>query len=206
MEIFLIKAAQLLLCFMLLVLLHEGGHFFFAKLFGIRVKKFCIFFDPGFNIGSRHFTGNVKLFSLHGTDYCLGWLPLGGYVTIAGMVDESTNAEQLEADDTPALDVQRGNDRLVDRRAARGDALVFVEPPVEAAAEADDAQRGQSAHPVQTLDADDLQPFVDRRAEGDRAGRPEPDHRDVVLALERRFGRQAANDRAATLRHATVHL
>ena len=101
METFLIKAAQLLCCFMLLVLLHEGGHFFFAKLFGIRVKKFCIFFDPGFNIGSRHFTGNVKLFSLHGTDYCLGWLPLGGYVTIAGMVDESTNAEQLEADDTP---------------------------------------------------------------------------------------------------------
>ena len=101
MEIFLIKAAQLLCCFMLLVLLHEGGHFFFAKLFGIRVKKFCIFFDPGFNIGSRHFTGNVKLFSLHGTDYYLGWLPLGGYVTIAGMVDESTNAEQLEADDTP---------------------------------------------------------------------------------------------------------
>ena len=101
MEIFLIKAAQLLCCFMILVLLHEGGHFFFAKIFGIRVKKFCIFFDPGFNIGSRHFTGNVKLFSLHGTDYCLGWLPLGGYVTIAGMVDESTNAEQLEADDTP---------------------------------------------------------------------------------------------------------
>ena len=101
MDIFLIKAAQLLCCFMLLVLLHEGGHFFFAKLFGIRVKKFCIFFDPGFNIGSRHFTGNVKLFSLRGTDYYLGWLPLGGYVTIAGMVDESTTADQMEQDDTP---------------------------------------------------------------------------------------------------------
>lgn len=102
MEIFLIKAAQLLLCFMLLVLLHEGGHFFFAKLFGIRVKKFCIFFDPSINLGFKKFSGTLKLFTLHGTDYHLGWLPLGGYVNIAGMVDESTTADDLEADDTPA--------------------------------------------------------------------------------------------------------
>ncbi len=102
MEIFLIKAAQLLLCFMLLVLLHEGGHFFFAKVFGIRVKKFCIFFDPSINLGFKKFSGTLKLFTLHGTDYHLGWLPLGGYVNIAGMVDESTTAEQLEEDDTPA--------------------------------------------------------------------------------------------------------
>ena len=102
MEIFLIKAAQLLLCFMLLVLLHEGGHFFFAKLFGIRVKKFCIFFDPSINLGFRKFSGTLKLFTFHGTDYHLGWLPLGGYVNIAGMVDESTSAEDLEEDDTPA--------------------------------------------------------------------------------------------------------
>ena len=92
MEIFLIKAAQLLCCFMLLVLLHEGGHFFFAKVFGIRVKKFCLFFDPYVN---------WKLFSFRGTDYHVGWLPLGGYVNIAGMVDESTSAEDLEKDDTP---------------------------------------------------------------------------------------------------------
>ena len=102
MEIFLIKAAQLLLCFMLLVLLHEGGHFFFAKLFGIRVKRFCIFFDPSINLGFRKFSGTLKLFTFHGTDYHLGWLPLGGYVNIAGMVDESTSADDLEEDDTPA--------------------------------------------------------------------------------------------------------
>lgn len=92
MSVFLIKAAQLLCCFMLLVLLHEGGHFFFAKVFGIRVKKFCLFFDPYVN---------WKLFSFKGTDYHIGWLPLGGYVNIAGMVDESTSAEDLEKDDTP---------------------------------------------------------------------------------------------------------
>lgn len=92
MSVFLIKTVQLLCCFMILVVLHEGGHFFFAKLFGIRVKKFCIFFDPWVN---------WKLFTFRGTDYHIGWLPLGGYVNIAGMVDESTSAEDLEKDDTP---------------------------------------------------------------------------------------------------------
>ena len=48
MEVFLIKTLQLLLCFAILVLLHEAGHFFFAKLFKIRVEKFCLFFDPWF--------------------------------------------------------------------------------------------------------------------------------------------------------------
>lgn len=92
MSVFLIKTLQLLCCFMILVVLHEGGHFFFAKVFGIRVKKFCLFFDPWVN---------WKLFSFRGTDYHIGWLPLGGYVNIAGMVDESTSAEDLEKDDTP---------------------------------------------------------------------------------------------------------
>lgn len=84
---------------MLLVLLHEGGHFFFAKVFGIRVKKFCIFFD--IPIKALKLSGGCKLFSFKNTDYHIGWLPLGGYVNIAGMVDESTSAEDLEKDDTP---------------------------------------------------------------------------------------------------------
>lgn len=99
MEVFFIKTVQLLCCFMLLVLLHEGGHFFFAKLFGIRVKKFCLFFD--IPIKAIGFKGGLKLFHYRGTDYHIGWLPLGGYVNIAGMVDESTSAEDLEKDDTP---------------------------------------------------------------------------------------------------------
>lgn len=87
MEIFLIKALQLILCFSLLVLLHEGGHFFFAKLFGVRVEKFCLFFDPWFS---------WKICKFKGTEYHIGWLPLGGYVKIAGMVDESMDTEQLK--------------------------------------------------------------------------------------------------------------
>ena len=87
MEIFLIKALQLILCFSILILLHEGGHFFFAKLFGVRVEKFCLFFDPW---------KSWKLFSWRGTDYHLGWRPLGGYVKISGMIDESLDTEQLK--------------------------------------------------------------------------------------------------------------
>lgn len=87
MTVFIIKAAQLLLCFCILILLHEGGHFFFAKLFGIRVSKFCLFFDPWIK--------PLKLFTYKGTDYCIGWLPLGGYVSIEGMVDESKSAADL---------------------------------------------------------------------------------------------------------------
>lgn len=87
MEVFLIKALQLILCFTILILLHEGGHFFFAKLFGVRVEKFCLFFDPW---------KSWKIFSWHGTDYHLGWLPLGGYVKISGMIDESLDTEQMK--------------------------------------------------------------------------------------------------------------
>lgn len=101
METFLIKTLQLILCFAILILLHEGGHFLFAKLFKVRVKKFCLFFDPAIKLGSRRFSGTLKLFSWRGTDYHIGWLPLGGYVNIAGMIDESTSAEDLEKDDTP---------------------------------------------------------------------------------------------------------
>jgi regulator of sigma E protease len=86
MSIGLLQILQLILCFALLITLHEGGHFLFARLFGIRVEKFCLFFDWKFSI---------KLFSYKGTDYHLGWIPLGGYVKIAGMIDESMDTEQM---------------------------------------------------------------------------------------------------------------
>ena len=87
MEVFLIKALQLILCFALLIVLHEGGHFFFAKLFKVRVEKFCLFFDPW---------KSWKLFTFRGTDYHIGWLPLGGYVKISGMIDESMDTDQMK--------------------------------------------------------------------------------------------------------------
>ncbi len=89
METFLIRALQLILCFSLLILLHEGGHFFFAKLFKVRVEKFCLFFDPWLTL--------LKFKPKRSeTTYCLGWLPLGGYVKIAGMVDESMDMKQMQ--------------------------------------------------------------------------------------------------------------
>lgn len=88
MEVFLIKALQLILSISLLVILHEGGHFIFAKLFGIRVHRFCLFFD--FWKGDKRMS--LPLGKWRGTDFAIGWLPLGGYVEIAGMVDESTDA------------------------------------------------------------------------------------------------------------------
>ena len=66
----------------ILVLLHEGGHFFFSKLFGVRVEKFYLFFDPWFHL----FEFKPKNSD---TTYGLGWLPLGGYCKISGMIDES---------------------------------------------------------------------------------------------------------------------
>ncbi|MEG1861149.1 MAG: RIP metalloprotease RseP [Bacteroidaceae bacterium] len=94
MEIFLIRALQLILCFSLLVLLHEGGHFFFAKLFKVRVEKFCLFFDPWFTL----FKFKPKKSD---TEYGLGWLPLGGYVKIAGMIDESMDTEAMKKPEEP---------------------------------------------------------------------------------------------------------
>ncbi len=83
----LIKVIQLFLCFTLLVGIHELGHFFMARVFGIRIEKFYIFFNPWFSLFRfRH----------KGTEYGLGWLPLGGYVKIAGMIDESMDKEQMK--------------------------------------------------------------------------------------------------------------
>lgn len=94
MEIFLIRALQFMLAITLLVLFHEGGHFFFAKLFGIRVEKFYIFFDPWFHI----FEFKPKNSD---TTYGIGWLPLGGYCKIAGMIDESFDTEQMKQEPQP---------------------------------------------------------------------------------------------------------
>ncbi len=99
MEIFLIKLLQFILSISLLVLLHEGGHALASKLFGVRVEKFFIFFDVSIGKWSG------KLFSFKPknseTEYGMGWLPLGGYCKIAGMIDESMDTEQMERDPQP---------------------------------------------------------------------------------------------------------
>ncbi len=82
----LIKALQLVMSLSILVITHEGGHFLFAKLFKTRVEKFYLFFDTWFALFR---------FKKGETEYGIGWLPLGGYVKIAGMVDESMDTEQL---------------------------------------------------------------------------------------------------------------
>lgn len=94
MEIFLIKLLQFILAISLLVLLHEGGHFFFSKLFGVRVEKFYLFFDP------RIWKWDGSIFKWKpkksDTTYGIGWLPLGGYCKISGMIDESFDTEQMQ--------------------------------------------------------------------------------------------------------------
>lgn len=83
----LIKAAQLLLSLSILVIVHEFGHFITAKLFKTRVEKFYLFFDPWFSLFK---------FKKGETEYGIGWLPLGGYVKISGMMDESMDKEQMK--------------------------------------------------------------------------------------------------------------
>ncbi|HEY0047407.1 MAG TPA: RIP metalloprotease RseP [Flavobacterium sp.] len=82
----LIKLSQFLLSLSLLIVLHELGHFIPAKLFKTRVEKFYLFFDVKFSLLKK---------KIGETEYGIGWLPLGGYVKIAGMVDESMDKEQL---------------------------------------------------------------------------------------------------------------
>ena len=125
MEVFLIRLLQFLLAISLLVLLHELGHFGFAKLFKVRVNKFYLFFNPKFHIASTYDTWVRRLFKMKpevvptheeeyeeekhgektvkkmqvkyyvGTEYGIGWLPLGGYCAIDGMIDE-TNTKLSE--------------------------------------------------------------------------------------------------------------
>ena len=92
MEIFLIKAFQFLLSLSLIVVLHELGHFIPAKIFKTKVEKFYLFFDVKFSIFKK---------KIGDTIYGIGWLPLGGYVKIAGMIDESMDLDQMKKDPQP---------------------------------------------------------------------------------------------------------
>ncbi len=91
MDIF-IQASQFILSLSLLIILHEMGHFIPAKLFKTRVEKFYLFFDPWFSLVKK---------KIGGTEYGIGWLPLGGYVKIAGMIDESMDKEQMKQEPQP---------------------------------------------------------------------------------------------------------
>ncbi|MBP7409073.1 MAG: site-2 protease family protein, partial [Flavobacteriales bacterium] len=82
----LIKGAQLILSLSILVVLHELGHFIPARWFKTRVEKFYLFFDPWFSLFKK---------KIGDTEYGIGWLPLGGYVKISGMVDESMDKSQM---------------------------------------------------------------------------------------------------------------
>lgn len=86
MDIFII-VTQFILSLSILIVLHEFGHFLPAKLFGTKVEKFYLFFDPWFSIAKKKVGETV---------YGIGWLPLGGYVKIAGMIDESMDKEQMK--------------------------------------------------------------------------------------------------------------
>lgn len=131
MEVFLFKALQLIGALSLLVLIHEFGHYIFARMFGIRVEKFYLFFNPGFSLlkydprkgtvaliastddkgneralltlkaGRPHPAGASDKATWRDTIYGIGWLPLGGYCKIAGMIDESMDKEQMAAPAQP---------------------------------------------------------------------------------------------------------
>ena len=98
----LIKALQVILALSVLILVHEFGHFFFSKLFGIRVDKFFLFFDAGgvklFSTKSGWFTKIFPKAAGWETEYGIGWLPLGGYCKICGMIDESMDTEYLKSE------------------------------------------------------------------------------------------------------------
>ena len=90
----LIKAVQLLLSFSILILIHEFGHFVFARVFRVRVDKFYLFFNPWFSL-FKYTSKNS------GTEYGIGWLPLGGYCKMSGMLDESMDTKQLAQPQQP---------------------------------------------------------------------------------------------------------
>ena len=101
----LMKVLQVILALSILIVIHEFGHFSFAKMFGIRVEKFYLFFDIG---GSKLFSTKggwfTRLFPKARdweTEYGIGWLPLGGYCKISGMIDESMDTEAMKKDPQP---------------------------------------------------------------------------------------------------------
>ena len=89
----LVMIGQVILALSILIILHELGHFLAARMFGIKVEKFYLFFDAW---GVKLFKFNYK-----GCEYGIGWLPLGGYVKIAGMIDESMDTEQMKEEPKP---------------------------------------------------------------------------------------------------------
>ena len=103
--IVLMKTLQMVLALGLLILIHEFGHFFFAKLFGIKVDKFYLFFDAWgvklFSTKSKWFLKICPKAAEWETEYGIGWLPLGGYCKIAGMIDESMDTEQMKSEPQP---------------------------------------------------------------------------------------------------------
>lgn len=110
MEIVFIKAIQLVCCLSLLVFIHEGGHFLFAKFSGVRVEKFYLFFNPYFHLFStrdKWFTRLFPYFRDNETEYGIGWIPVGGYVSIAGMVDETKSAEDVAKNPAQESDFNR---------------------------------------------------------------------------------------------------
>ena len=99
---FLFKTLELILALGLLVMVHEFGHYFFSRLFGVWVEKFYLFFNPWFSLAKwkpaakKDKNGNEVKTSWRATTYGIGWLPLGGYCKIAGMIDESMDKEQMK--------------------------------------------------------------------------------------------------------------
>ena len=85
--IFFIKAIQFFLSLSIIVILHELGHYIPARIFNTRVERFFLFFDVKYALFKKKIGETV---------YGVGWLPLGGYVKIAGMIDESMDKEQME--------------------------------------------------------------------------------------------------------------
>ncbi len=104
MEPFLMKALQLIVALAFLVIIHEFGHYIIARYFGIKVEKFYLFFNPWFSLAKWKPKKEKPVFDKNGneratwrdTEYGIGWLPLGGYVKIAGMIDESMDKEQMK--------------------------------------------------------------------------------------------------------------
>ena len=103
--IVLMKTLQVILALGILILVHEFGHFFFAKIFGIRVDKFYLFFDAWgvklFSTKSKWFLKICPKAAEWETEYGIGWLPLGGYCKICGMIDESMDTEQMKNEPQP---------------------------------------------------------------------------------------------------------
>jgi regulator of sigma E protease len=87
-----IQVAQILFILSVLVILHEFGHYLTAKMFKVRVEKFYLFMDAGFSLVKK---------KIGDTEWGIGWLPLGGYVKLSGMIDESLDAEQMSGEPQP---------------------------------------------------------------------------------------------------------